>query len=135
MNNRGCVVESAIHDGPYNYIKHWDYAGLIDARNAEDGHGLGLTATTGKELSDAITRARKHQGGPVLIECQIAHDDTGPRLLEWGSKVEHANDRPHQQTWDRVSHPGVTRPLRAWSRAASIASCYPLTGRILDATK
>jgi pyruvate decarboxylase len=98
VNNRGYVVESAIHDGPYNYIKNWDYAGLIDAWNADDGHGLGLTATTGKELADAISRARKHKGGPVLIECQIAHDDSSTQLLEWGSKVARANDRPHQTT-------------------------------------
>jgi pyruvate decarboxylase len=98
VNNRGYVVESAIHDGPYNYFKNWDYAGLIDVWNAEDGHGLGLKATTGKELSDAITRARRHKRGPVLIECQIAHDDCSPMLLEWGSKVATANARPHQQT-------------------------------------
>ena len=52
-NNRGYVSESAIHDGPYNYFKNWDYAGLIDAWNADDGHGLGLTAATGGELADA----------------------------------------------------------------------------------
>jgi pyruvate decarboxylase len=98
VNNRGYVVESAIHDGPYNYIKNWDYAGLIDAWNAEDGHGLGLKATTGGELADAISKARTHKGGPVLIECQIAHDDCSPQLLEWGSKVARANARPHQQT-------------------------------------
>ena len=45
INNRGYVIESAIHDGPYNYYKNWDYAGLIDVFNADDGHGLGLTAT------------------------------------------------------------------------------------------
>ena len=98
VNNRGYVVESAIHDGPYNYFKNWDYAGLIDVFNADDGHGLGLTAATGKELADAITRARKHKGGPVLIECQIAHDDSSTQLLEWGSKVARANARPHQTT-------------------------------------
>lgn len=98
VNNRGYVVESAIHDGPYNYIKNWDYAGLIDAWNAEDGHGLGLKATTGQELAEAISQARRHRGGPVLIECQIAHDDASPQLFEWGSKVERANARPHQQT-------------------------------------
>jgi len=98
VNNRGYVVESAIHDGPYNYIKNWDYAGLIDAWNAEDGHGLGLKATTSQELADAISQARKHRGGPVLIECQIAHDDVSPQLLEWGSKVERANARRYQQT-------------------------------------
>jgi Thiamine pyrophosphate enzyme, C-terminal TPP binding domain len=82
VNNRGHVVESAIHDSPCNYFKNWDYAGLIDAFNAEDGHGLGLKATTGKELADAISSARKHKGGPVLIECQIAHDDSSTQLLE-----------------------------------------------------
>src|ERR1700761_531789 len=49
-------------------------------------------------LADAITKARKHKGRPVLIECQIAHDDCGTQPLEWGSKVARANARPHQAT-------------------------------------
>ncbi|HEX4202817.1 MAG TPA: thiamine pyrophosphate-dependent enzyme, partial [Ktedonobacteraceae bacterium] len=97
VNNRGYVIESEIHDGPYNYIKNWDYAGLISAFNAEDGQGLGVTATTGKELADAIKTARTHRGGPVLIECQIAHDDCSPQLLKWGTKVALANERPPRQ--------------------------------------
>jgi pyruvate decarboxylase len=98
VNNRGYVSESAIHEGPYNYFKNWDYADLIDAWNADDGHGLGLTATTGGELAHAIRQARKHKGGPVLIECQIAHDDCSPQLREWGARVAHANTRPYQTT-------------------------------------
>jgi pyruvate decarboxylase len=98
VNNRGYVSESAIHDGPYNYFKNWDYAGLIDAWNADDGHGLGLTATTSGELAGAISKARKHKGGPVLIECQTAHDDCSPQLIEWGARVARANTRPHQTT-------------------------------------
>ena len=94
VNNRGYVIESEIHDGPYNYIKNWDYAGLIAAWNAEDGHGLGLKATTGGELTAAIKKARDHRGGPVLIECQIAHDDCSPQLLKWGAKVAVANELP-----------------------------------------
>ena len=35
VKNRGYVSESAIHDGPYNYFKNWDYAGLIGAWNAK----------------------------------------------------------------------------------------------------
>ena len=80
VNNRGYVIESAIHDGPYNYYKNWDYAGLIDVFNAEDGHGLGLTATTPAELADAIAEARAHTGGPVLIECQIPNEDASPEV-------------------------------------------------------
>lgn len=57
---------------------NWNYAGLVAAWNAEDGHRLGLTATSAAELADAIGRARADRGGPALIECQIAHDDASP---------------------------------------------------------
>jgi pyruvate decarboxylase/indolepyruvate decarboxylase len=94
VNNHGYVVESVIHEGPYNYIKNWNYAGLLDVFNAEDGQGLGLKARTGDELAEAIKKAKNHHKGPVLIECQIAHDDTSPELLKWGKKVSEANKRP-----------------------------------------
>jgi pyruvate decarboxylase len=94
VNNRGYVIESAIHDGPYNYYKNWDYAGLIDAFNADDGTGLGLKATTAAELANAIGKAHAHKGGPVLIECQIPNDDASPQLITWGSKVARVNARP-----------------------------------------
>ncbi|MEE6136526.1 thiamine pyrophosphate-binding protein [Mycobacterium sp. 050128] len=93
VNNRGYVIESAIHDGPYNYYKNWNYAGLVDVFNAEDGRGLGLTATTAGELAEAIEQARAHHGGPVLIECQIPNDDASPELISWGSKVARVNSR------------------------------------------
>src|SRR4029450_10462805 len=51
INNRGYTIEVEIHDGPYNNIKNWDYAGLIDAFNAEDGRGLGLVADTGGKVA------------------------------------------------------------------------------------
>jgi pyruvate decarboxylase/indolepyruvate decarboxylase len=98
VNNRGYVIESEIHEGPYNYFKNWDYAGLISAFNAENGHGLGLKATTAGELADAIKRAGPHKGGPVLIECQIEHDDCTRELLTWGKEVARANARPPQES-------------------------------------
>jgi pyruvate decarboxylase len=97
VNNRGYVIESAIHEGPYNYYKNWDYAGLINAWNAEDGHGLGLKATTAGELANAIKKAREHTAGPTLIECQIAHDDYTHEMSNWGKKVSEANSRPPQK--------------------------------------
>jgi pyruvate decarboxylase/indolepyruvate decarboxylase len=95
-NNHGYVVESEIHDGPYNYIKNWDYAGLIGAFNAEDGRGLALRATTPGELKVALKKARGHKGGPAFIEVLIAHDDCNPNLIKWGSDVARANARPPQ---------------------------------------
>ena len=62
VNNRGYVIESAIHDGPYNYYKNWDYAGLIDVFNAEDGGGLGLTATTASRTGRCDRQSPRPQG-------------------------------------------------------------------------
>ncbi len=94
INNRGYVIEIKIHDGPYNYIKNWDYAGLMQAFNAEDGKGLGLHARTGAELADAIAKAKANKKGPTLIECSIATEDCTDTLVRWGKKVAGANGRP-----------------------------------------
>lgn len=93
LNNRGYTIEAEIHDGPYNKIKNWDYAGLVDAFNAGEGTGLGLKAGTGAELFSAIERAKKH-AGLVLIECSLDRDDCTEELLAWGNRVAAANSRP-----------------------------------------
>ncbi|MCD9026892.1 pyruvate decarboxylase [Luteimonas sp. BDR2-5] len=96
MNNHGYTIEVEIHDGPYNNVKNWDYAGLISAFNADDGNGLGLRATSGGELAKAIETARSHTGGPVLIEVVIDRDDCTSDLISWGKRVAAANARPPQ---------------------------------------
>lgn len=93
LNNRGYTIEVEIHDGPYNNIKNWNYAGLVEVFNADDGCGVGLKATTAAELARAIETARSHQNGPVLIECALDRDDCTKELLEWGSRVAAANGR------------------------------------------
>lgn len=96
VNNHGYTIEVEIHDGPYNNVKNWDYAGLIAAFNAEDGHGLGLRATTAGELAAAIETAGTHRDGPVLIECVLDRDDCTADLITWGRRVAAANARsPH----------------------------------------
>jgi TPP-dependent 2-oxoacid decarboxylase len=92
FNNRGYTIEVEIHDGPYNNIKNWDYAGLMDVFNAGEGNGLGLRAKTAGELTGAIVKALAHSG-PVLIECQLDRDDCSAELLEWGSRVAASNSR------------------------------------------
>jgi pyruvate decarboxylase len=94
INNHGYTIEVEIHDGPYNNIKNWDYAGLIAAFNAEDGHGRGLRATTGSELTEAIKAALANTQGPTLIECVIDRDDCTADLISWGRTVAAANARP-----------------------------------------
>jgi pyruvate decarboxylase len=94
VNNRGYTIEVEIHDGPYNNIKNWDYAGLIQAFNAEDGLGRGIRVTNGAELAAAIDAAVAHQDGPTLIECSIDRDDCSSELISWGRLVARANARP-----------------------------------------
>jgi pyruvate decarboxylase len=94
INNHGYTIEVEIHDGPYNNIKNWDYAGLIQALNAEDGRGRGLRATSGRELEEAIKVAVANHDGPTLIECVIDRDDCSADLISWGRQVAKANARP-----------------------------------------
>ena len=94
INNHGYTIEVEIHDGPYNNIKNWDYAGLIQAFNAEDGRGRGMRATNGGELASAIEAAVANRDGPTLVECLIDRDDCSPELISWGRLVARANARP-----------------------------------------
>lgn len=93
VNNGGYTIEVEIHDGPYNRIKNWDYAGLVDVFAAGEGDGLGLRATTPGELDAAIAQAADHEG-PVLIEVVIGRDDCSGELLAWGAHVAKNNGRP-----------------------------------------
>jgi pyruvate decarboxylase len=94
VNNHGYTIEVEIHDGPYNNIKNWDYAGLIQAFNAEDGRGRGIRVTNGGELAEAIKIALANHDGPTLIECIIDRDDCSADLISWGRLVAIANARP-----------------------------------------
>lgn len=94
INNHGYTIEVEIHDGPYNNVKNWDYAGLIGIFNAEDGKGRGVRATNGRELSAAIEMALGNREGPTLIECVIERDDCSAELISWGRRVAQVNARP-----------------------------------------
>ena len=92
INNRGYTIEAEIHDGPYNRIKNWDYAGLMAVFNAGEGKGLGLRAATVGQLDQALERALAHDG-PCLIEVGIDPHDCSKELREWGGRVAAANGR------------------------------------------
>ncbi|KXV28397.1 alpha-keto acid decarboxylase family protein [Gluconobacter japonicus] len=104
INNYGYVIEIKIHDGPYNYIQNWDYAALVNVFNggvpgeASGKSGLGLKATTGAELAEAIEKARKNTRGPTLIECKLDRTDCTDALVAWGKRVAAANSRKPQRS-------------------------------------
>jgi len=52
-------------------VKNWDYAGLVDVFNAEDGKGLSFKVKTEKELVHAINEAVQKPDSFVLIECIV----------------------------------------------------------------
>jgi TPP-dependent 2-oxoacid decarboxylase len=97
INNGGYTIEVEIHDGPYNTIKNWDYAGLIDVFNAGDGKGWGTRAATQNQLDAAIAGALEHDG-LSLIEVVIDRDDCSKDLLEWGRHVAARSSRPPRTT-------------------------------------
>lgn len=95
INNGGYTIEVEIHDGPYNTIKNWDYAGLIDAFSAGEGKAWGCKVKTEGELDNAINTAIDHNG-LCLIEVQIDRDDCNVNLLRWGNQVARNNGRPNR---------------------------------------
>ena len=95
VNNRGYIIEDAIHQGPYNKIKNWDYAGLMKDWTNDEGRGLGLHAKSAGELTAALTRATTHDG-PCLIEVAIDPQDCSVDMREWGTRVAAANGRPRR---------------------------------------
>ena len=93
INNGGYTIEVEIHDGPYNPIKNWDYAGLMNVFNAGEGKGWGTRVTSQNQLDAAIAQALANDG-PSLIEVAIGRDDCSKELLEWGRHVAANNARP-----------------------------------------
>lgn len=92
INNGGYTIEVEIHDGPYNEIKNWKYAELIDVFNAGEGKGWGCKVSNAGELTKAIEKAKSHDG-VSLIEVIIGRDDCNRNLLSWGSRVAACNGR------------------------------------------
>ncbi|MQM22715.1 hypothetical protein Taro_055771, partial [Colocasia esculenta] len=95
INNGGYTIEVEIHDGPYNVIKNWNYAALVDA--IHNGYGKCWTTKVRceEELKEAIaTATREKEDCLCFIEVMAHKDDTSKELLEWGSRVSAANSRP-----------------------------------------
>ncbi|KAF2305224.1 hypothetical protein GH714_003162 [Hevea brasiliensis] len=95
INNGGYTIEVEIHDGPYNVIKNWDYAGFVNAIHNGEGKCWTAKVRTEDELTEAIATATGEQKNSLcFIEVLVHKDDTSKELLEWGSRVSSANSRP-----------------------------------------
>ncbi len=76
-----------MHDDPYNHIKKSNYAGLIQAFNAEDGPGGGMRVATRRIVCRSDQVARANHDRPTLTICEIAHDDCTADLISWDRQV------------------------------------------------
>lgn len=94
FNNGGYTIEVEIHDGPYNMINNWNYAGLVDVFNTDGKQScLARQARTAGELNQAIDEAMAFDG-LCFIEVFLDRDDCNKNLLKWGSYVANANGEP-----------------------------------------
>ena len=91
INNGGYTIEVEIHDGPYNKIKNWDYAGLVDIFNAGEGNGWGCRVTTEGELDAAIAEATGRDGGAAHARARarghVAAHESSVLITGWGELV------------------------------------------------
>ncbi|PWY87409.1 pyruvate decarboxylase [Aspergillus heteromorphus CBS 117.55] len=104
MNNLGYVIETAIHDGPYNYISNWDYAGLGNcfskAWHAVDGGSrfasaeesasrlapgiISLRVKTAGEWHKALERIEREPEKLAILECCVHPTDYSEGLRQLG---------------------------------------------------
>src|SRR5260370_5700933 len=73
VNNRGYIIEDAIHQGPYNKIKNWDYACLMEVWTNGEGKGLGLHANTAGEMTAALARPTSPHERCIIDAANDSH--------------------------------------------------------------
>ncbi|KAF9888640.1 Pyruvate decarboxylase 3 [Aspergillus nanangensis] len=102
FNNLGYQIESAIHDGPYNYIANWNYATFASAMSSpkhtvkcnnpfatkEEREGafnpavFSMQIKTQSDLLSALDRARREPWKLALLECCIQPEDASVDLRQ-----------------------------------------------------
>ncbi|KAE8141822.1 thiamine pyrophosphate enzyme, N-terminal TPP binding domain-containing protein [Aspergillus pseudotamarii] len=105
FNNLGYKTETAVHDGPYNYIANWNYTKLatsfLDKPHAQppnpyatekpgDDDEMPIFAEkihTQADLLRAIERVSTESDKLAFLECCIQPDDMTPELQALGEKV------------------------------------------------
>lgn len=103
MYSYSTSLQSAIHDGPYNYFNNWNYASFATSLcstfhavydNAYFGHDLTETCTnpsifavqikTNAELKMALSRAEREPQKLAFLECCIDPSDISSTLHRFG---------------------------------------------------
>ncbi|KAJ9140555.1 hypothetical protein P3X46_031188 [Hevea brasiliensis] len=95
INNGGYTIEVEIHDGPYNVIKNWSYAGLVKTIQNGEGNCWTTKVRCEKELIAAIETAMGDKKNCLcFIEVIVHRDDTSKELLQFVCRLAAGNSRP-----------------------------------------
>ncbi|KAE8332924.1 thiamine diphosphate-binding protein [Aspergillus sergii] len=104
FNNLGYKTETAVHEGPYNYIANWDYTKLatsfLDKPHAQPPSPYATERSdydempvftekvhTQDDLLRAMERVSAESDKLAFLECCIQPDDMTPELRALGEKV------------------------------------------------
>ncbi|KAI9926278.1 hypothetical protein ASPWEDRAFT_185948 [Aspergillus wentii DTO 134E9] len=107
FNNLGYGIETAIHEGPYNYISNWNYAAFTSSlsgvfhtqdldnpylSSAEkqkemDPSVFAMQIKTHGELLVALNRVQREPEKLAILECCIEPKDISDLLVRFGSAV------------------------------------------------
>jgi len=82
INNKGYVIEDAIHKGEYNKFQNWDYSSLFESLGGKNIE----TITSVKKLSDCLDKAYSKRD-LYFFNCIISNDDIQKNLIKWGKSV------------------------------------------------
>ncbi|CAG8090638.1 unnamed protein product [Penicillium nalgiovense] len=107
FNNLGYGIETAIHDGPYNYISNWNYSAFASTlcsvfHTRGDGNpyllenGMGdelnsslftMSVKTQSELLVALDRIQREKEKLIIVECCIQPSDVSGELCRFGNAL------------------------------------------------
>ena len=82
INNKGYVIEDAIHKGEYNELKHWNYPEFFESIGGNNIE----TITTVKKLKESLDKAFSKRD-LYFFNCMISNNDVQPNLIKWGKNV------------------------------------------------
>jgi TPP-dependent 2-oxoacid decarboxylase len=84
LDNDGYGTERPMLDGSFNDIQRWEYAELS---RVIGGGGLGIKASTEREMTDALARARANEASWTLIQVVLDREDRSPALQRLTAKL------------------------------------------------
>ncbi|KAI4306853.1 hypothetical protein L6164_030097 [Bauhinia variegata] len=92
INNRCYGTEAAIHDGPYNDIKNWDYSSYVNAIHNGRGKAWTSKVHSEKELAVAVEEAMGNKKDHLcFIEAIVDAHDISRELHVFGSRLASSN--------------------------------------------